>query len=370
MSPPNVISLVPPADSISDCLETLRAAIAAKDKTIAALMKRVHSTQSGHASGFELFRASAFLQRRLESQNQDLERTRAQLAASVAAHEQESARRAQLERDLAEASRIEALGRLAGGIAHEINTPAQYVGDNLRFLQESLARLLPVLLRAHADPSGLGAPDLQQLDACNDLDFLREEMPKAIAQSLEGMDHISNIVRSMKELCHPGGGNKVPVDLNRALQTAATVAKPELKYRAQVVQELEPNLPRTLGYASELGQVFLNLIVNASHAIEDAGICKDGNLGVIRLRTYSESDCVVAEVEDNGCGMPDNVKAKIFEPFFTTKEVGRGTGQGLAIARSVICQTHGGSISVESTLGNGSKFIIRLPITHEPSGAT
>lgn len=346
-------------------VDELRALLAARDKTIAVLTRRVQRAQSGEDSGFELFRASAFLQKQLEHQDKELSLLRQRLATEVKAHQDEVGHRARLERSLEEAGRVEALGRLAGGIAHEINTPTQYVGDNLRFLQDCLVQLAPVMKWLAAAREGGSDGVAAAPPECPDAAYLAAEMPAAIRQSLEGIEHIAGIVRSMKELCHPGGKTKSPVDVNRALQTAVNVARSEWKYRAEMHLALDAQLPHVPGFAAELGQVFLNLLVNAAHAIEDRRGRTGGGIGNIRLRTRAEGQWVAVEIEDDGCGMPPEVQKRIFEPFFTTKAVGRGTGQGLALAHSVVHQKHGGRIEVDSAVGKGTTFRVRLPIHDE-----
>lgn len=335
----------------------------AREKTIAALMRRVHRQQTGEDSGFELFRSSVVLQKRLHHQDDELSQLRTRLAAEVEAHQEALQHRARLERSLAEAGRIEALGRLAGGVAHEINTPTQYVGDNLRFLAGCVEQIARVLewAQQHAPETVFGDGT-----TAADIEYLRNEMPEAIRQSLEGIENIGGIVRSMKELCHPGTKTKAPVDLARVLETAVKVSRSEWKYRAEMQLELDPSLPTVPGFASELGQVFLNLFVNCAHAIEDRGPSHHGR---ITVRTRRDHDHAVVEVQDDGCGMPEHVRKRVFEPFFTTKKVGRGTGQGLPLAHSVIRQKHGGSIEVDSEVGVGTTVRIRLPLQAETDGA-
>ncbi len=263
-----------------------------------------------------------------------------------------------MEGQLAAAQKLESIGQLAAGIAHEINTPVQYVGDNLRFLQESMNDLRPLLdlCRTCALP---GIADAAQ-DA--DLEYLQEEMPKAAAQAQEGISRVSHIVRAMKEFSHPGTTQKVAADLNRALDSTLTVAHNEWKYVADLVADFDPNLPLVPCLPGEINQVFLNIIVNAAHAISD--VVGDGSAGkgTITVCTRLLTDCVEISVTDTGCGMTDEVKARIFDPFFTTKPVGRGTGQGLAISHTVVVEKHGGRIAVETAPGRGTRFIIHLPI--------
>jgi PAS domain S-box-containing protein len=265
--------------------------------------------------------------------------------------------RDRLEDNLRQAQKLEAIGQLAAGIAHEINTPTQYVGDNLRFLKESFGELdsmLAQLVKLGGSPAG-------KLLADADFDYLKEEIPRALNQSLEGVDRVAKIVRAMKEFSHPAR-EKTATDLNRAIQSTITVASNEWKYVAEVDMDLDTNLPAVHCSPAEFNQVVLNIVVNAAHAIGD--VVGDGarGKGKIRVKTRPEGDWAVIEISDTGCGMPPHIQQRIFDPFFTTKEVGKGTGQGLAIAHNVVVDKHGGSIKVQSSPGKGTTFIIRLPI--------
>ncbi len=265
--------------------------------------------------------------------------------------------RDRLEDNLRQAQKLEAIGQLAAGIAHEINTPTQYVGDNLRFLKESFGEL-DGLLSQLVDVGGAPAGKLLE-DA--DFDYLKEEIPRALNQSLEGVDRVAKIVRAMKEFSHPAR-EKTATDLNRAIQSTITVASNEWKYVAEVDLDLDANLPSVHCSPAEFNQVVLNIIVNAAHAISD--VVGDGGKGKgkIRVKTRADGDWAILEITDSGCGMPPHIQQRIFDPFFTTKEVGKGTGQGLAIAHNVIVDKHGGTIKVTSAPGAGTTFTIRLPI--------
>ncbi|HEU4779394.1 MAG TPA: ATP-binding protein, partial [Steroidobacteraceae bacterium] len=265
--------------------------------------------------------------------------------------------RDRLEDNLRQAQKLEAIGQLAAGIAHEINTPTQYVGDNLRFLKESFGEL-DSLLRQLVD---VGGEPADKLVGEADFEYLKEEIPRALNQSLEGVDRVAKIVRAMKEFSHPAR-EKTATDLNRAIQSTITVASNEWKYVAEIDMDLDADLPAVHCSPAEFNQVVLNMIVNAAHAISD--VVGDGGKGKgkIRVRTRADGDFAVVEISDSGTGMPLLVQQRIFEPFFTTKEVGKGTGQGLAIAHNVIVDKHGGAIKVTSSPGAGTTFTIRLPI--------
>ncbi len=200
-----------------------------------------------------------------------------------------------------------------------------------------------------------------------DVEYLMEEVPKAIDQSLEGVQRVATIVRSMKEFSHPGGADKQPADLNRAIESTITVARNEWKYVAEMVTDFDASLPLVPCLVGDFNQVILNMIINAAHAIRHVVGDNTGEKGTITLTTRRDGDWAEIRLSDTGTGMPAEVRAKIFDPFFTTKDVGKGTGQGLAIARAVVVKKHGGRIDVESEVGQGTTFIIRLPIEPEPA---
>jgi PAS domain S-box-containing protein len=265
--------------------------------------------------------------------------------------------RDRLEDNLRQAQKLEAIGQLAAGIAHEINTPTQYVGDNLRFLKESFGELGGLLARLVEQGGEAASKALSEAD----FDYLKEEIPRALNQSLEGVDRVAKIVRAMKEFSHPAR-EKTATDLNRAIQSTITVASNEWKYVAEIEMDLDSNMPSVHCSPAEFNQVVLNIVVNAAHAISD--VVGDGGKGKgkIRVKTRADGEWAVVEIADTGAGMPPHVQQRIFEPFFTTKEVGKGTGQGLAIAHNVIVDKHAGTIKVVSSPGAGTTFIIRLPI--------
>lgn len=268
-----------------------------------------------------------------------------------------------LEEERRQAQKLEAIGTLAGGIAHEINTPIQYIGDNVRFV----ASLLPDLIRLAEEIHK--AEDSQSLEAVwgtisgiangIDLDFIREEAPLALEQTLEGISSVSRIVLAMKEFSHPSLKDPVPFDLNRNIENTVTISRNEWKIVATVDLDLDPTMPPVTGLPGDLNQVFLNMVVNAAHAIEDA---RKPDLGVIRIVTRRADDLVTISIADTGCGIAEENLCKIFEPFFTTKDVGRGSGQGLAIAHDIVTRKHGGRIAVDSVPGEGTTFTITIPL--------
>ncbi|GAA1809099.1 hypothetical protein GCM10009835_30260 [Planosporangium flavigriseum] len=263
--------------------------------------------------------------------------------------------------------KLESLGRLSAGIAHEINTPIQFVGDNARFLAEAYQEILDLLAvyRDCMDMSN-GEIDLDErltraavAEREADIDYLTAEVPVALQQCLEGIDRVATLVRAMKSFSYKDSRDRSYADLNEALTTTLTVARNEVKYVADVVLDLG-ELPEVLCRIGDLNQVFLNLLVNAADAMQDKA--ERGERGEIRISTRVEGPMAVVSIADNGSGIPEHLQQVIFEQFFTTKEVGKGTGQGLALARNVIVDGHGGSIEVHSTPGEGTEFVLRLPI--------
>ena len=264
-----------------------------------------------------------------------------------------------VENRLSQAQRLESIGQLAAGIAHEINTPIQYIGDNTLFLQSSFQELISFMQKY-----GGFAPDSK---GDEEVQFLVEEIPTAIQECLEGIHRVSEIVQAMKEFSHPGVKERTHLDINHALQNTLAVTRNEWKYSAQIETDFDPNLPEVLCLPGEINQVFLNIIVNAAQAIQTLPNQLEGEKGTIKLSTRRVSGMVEVRISDTGPGIPEEIQPRIFEPFFTTKEVGKGTGQGLALAYDVIERKHEGSISFDTRPGYGTTFIIRLPI--QPSGS-
>lgn len=277
--------------------------------------------------------------------------------------------RKDLESQLMQAKKMESIGQLAAGIAHEINTPAQFVGDNTRFIKDAFQDLLELnnsfikLLQAARD--GTVTPELiKEVDSSAqnaDVEYLAEEIPPAIDQSLDGITRISNIVRAMKEFSHPGSKDQESADINQAIKNTITVASNEWKYVADVETDFATNLPPVTCFVQEVNQVVLNLIVNAAHAIEQGNGDGVTEKGVITISTRDLGKEVEIKVSDSGCGVPDEIKDRIFDPFFTTKAVGKGTGQGLSMAYRTIVEQHSGRLWVDSVKGEGSTFNIVIP---------
>ena len=271
---------------------------------------------------------------------------------------------------LRQAQKLEAVGQLAAGIAHEINTPTQYVGDNTRFLKDAFNDLQKAL-RAYArllEAGSTGAvPDdlvrsVEEAVQAADLDYLSGEIPLAIDQTLEGVERVATIVRAMKEFSHPGTHEKIPTDINKAISSTLIVCRNEYKYVADLETDFDESLPLVPCLPGDFNQVMLNLLVNAAHAIKAVLGPEPEGKGRITVSTRSNEGWAEVRISDTGCGIPPEIRSRIFDPFFTTKEVGKGTGQGLAIAHAVVVGKHAGTIDFESEVAKGTTFIIRLPL--------
>jgi two-component system NtrC family sensor kinase len=279
-----------------------------------------------------------------------------------------------MEGELRQAQKLESVGRLAAGIAHEINTPVQFVSDNLTFMREALPgladtiekyRALAISVDRIADPEATAAAHTaRQAEAAGDVDYTLANTPSALDTALDGLRRVAAIVRSMKEFAYPDRDEKTAIDLNRAIESTLMIAGHECKYVADVETDLA-TLPPVSCNAGEINQAVLNLVINAAHAIRDQ-VGTSGTKGKIRVRTRCLADAVEIAISDTGCGIPERIRDKIYDPFFTTKEVGQGTGQGLAIVRNVIVDKHGGSLRFESVVGAGTTFFVRLPLGAPP----
>jgi two-component system, NtrC family, sensor kinase len=282
--------------------------------------------------------------------------------------------RHQMEIQLRHAQKLESIGQLAAGIAHEINTPTQFIGDNLRFLQDVFTDLLRLLgqfkklleaARGQAFAQGL-TEEIEQTMRDINLADLEKELPQSASQALSGVLRVAKIVQAMKDFSHPGTETKVPLDLNRAIESTLTVCRNEWKYVADLQTDFDPSLPVVSCLPGEVNQVILNIVVNAAHAIADK--TRGQGKGLIAVSTRRQGDKAEIRISDNGTGIPEAARGRIFEPFFTTKEVGKGTGQGLAIARSVVVDKHQGEVFFETEIGRGTTFVIRLPLVESKTG--
>jgi len=306
-------------------------------------------------------------QMELEQDRADLLFARAELQRKNEELEQTLRELKQTEAELLQADKLASVGQLAAGIAHEINTPIQFVGDNVRActeMIEDVRRLIDAYRNLANDleqrgEHGSRLSDIRRIEKEIDIDFIFEDMPEASAQSLDGIERVRTIVQAMKDFAHGGGSDEWSTfDINAAMKTTMTIARNELKYVANVETDFG-TLPAMTGNVAELNQVFLNLLINAAHAIHDKG----GEVGVITVRTRSHEDWIVVSISDTGCGIPESIRNRIFDPFFTTKEVGRGSGQGLAISRNIIVDRHQGRLDVETTEGVGTTMHVWLPVS-------
>ncbi len=274
-----------------------------------------------------------------------------------------------LELQLRQAQKLEGIGQLAAGIAHEINTPTQFVGDNIRFLKDSWGPVAEFLnfcgtVQSECATGPVSREHLQQFCELHqkcDLEYLSEHIPKAIDLCLEGVKRIAKIVKGFKEFSHPGSEEKRAINLNQAIETTISVARHEWKYCAELVTAFDADLPLVPCLVGEFNQVMLNLIVNSAHAISNAAEKSGKGKGTITISTQREGEWARIAVADTGAGIPAEIRSRVFEPFFTTKEVGKGTGQGLALAHAAIVKRHQGQLWFESEPGQGTTFFIRLP---------
>jgi signal transduction histidine kinase len=279
----------------------------------------------------------------------------------------------ELQSQLTQAQKLESIGQLAAGIAHEINTPAQYIGDNIQFILEAYADGRKLLEKyCQIAEACRSIPDMEplvaEIDSIReeiDAAFLVQELPKAINQSREGIEHVSHIVRAMKEFAHPGTNGKQNIDINKSIQSTITISHNKWKDLADLETNLEPEMPLVSCLPIELNQVILALIINAADAISDAIKAGIREKGKIVISSYLRDKFVEIRIADTGTGIPENIRDKIYNPFFTTKDIGVGMGQGLAISHTIIVDKHQGTLTYETQTGEGTTFIIRLPLQLE-----
>jgi two-component system, NtrC family, sensor kinase len=257
------------------------------------------------------------------------------------------------EERMASSDRLESIGRLAAGVAHEINTPIQYLNDSVSFIREGVGELLAYIDTLHA-----AMP--QKPEGNDDVEYLRDELPPALSRVADGLTRIAEIVRSMKHFSHADQREMSQVDLNASIASTLVIARSEYKDCADL-ETSYGEIPPITCHGGQINQVVLNLVVNAAHAIADV-VKKNGGRGKITVKTSVQDNFVVIAISDTGGGIPEGIRARIFDPFFTTKEVGKGTGQGLSIARNVIAKGHGGELDFDTEMGQGTTFQVRLPI--------
>ncbi|WP_353612780.1 HAMP domain-containing sensor histidine kinase [Mangrovibacter phragmitis] len=344
--------------------------LAARDKTIEVLKRRIaRESHLSNTTPFAILEQNVGLEKVVALKTQELEKKRRELETAL-----DELRITQSQ--LLQAQKMESIGQLAAGIAHEINTPAQYVSDNVGFVKsasDSLLHLLDaaLILADSVREQMTEMPALQAFDTAlkkTKVDFFRQQVPNALDESLEGLGRITKIVSAMKEFSHPSQNEKEYADIREIINTTITVARNEWKYVATLNTYFADNLPQVPCLRDMIGQVILNLVINAAHAIADkvqAGVKEKGN---IEISVIPKNDYLEVKVKDDGTGIPENIRNRIFEPFFTTKAVGKGTGQGLAIVYSTIVDKHNGQIRCESEPGIGTTFIIELPLHYIAEG--
>ncbi|NMP28376.1 ATP-binding protein [Rahnella sp. SAP-1] len=341
--------------------------LAARDKTIDVLKRRI-AQEARHSSTtpFAILEQNVGLEQVVVRKTLELENERHELEKALA-----ELRLTQVQ--LLQAQKMESIGQLAAGIAHEINTPTQYVSDNVGFVKTATIALLSLLdsamaMSAAAQEKMADEPTVAEFEALlkrTKMAFLRRQIPSALDESLEGLGHIAKIVSAMKEFSHPSKDEKELVDVREVINTTVTVARNEWKYVSELETDFEDDLPLLPCLRDMIGQAILNLVVNAAHAIADTiqeGVKEKGSIivSVMRNGEYME-----IRVKDDGGGIPVAIRSRIFDPFFTTKAVGKGTGQGLAIVYSTVVDKHKGRIRCESEVGVGTTFILQLPLRCE-----
>jgi two-component system NtrC family sensor kinase len=344
-------------------VEVLERKLRAKEKTIRVLIQRVEDSATEGHSAFWVLEQNISLEKMVAKRTGEIQAQKAQLTQALTQLRGTQAK-------LLQAQKLEAIGQLAAGIAHEVNTPTQYVSDNTAFAQRAVTGLVSALHATVAvvEAAKAGSVDRALLDAADaalkkaKLGFVLKQLPLALEQALEGLGRITSIVQAMKEFSHPSGAEKSPVNLREAIETTVAVARNEWKYVAEVELDFAPDLPLVPVLRNEFNQVILNLIVNAAHAIGDVTGGGAEGKGKITISGSLQGERVEIRVSDSGSGIPESARARVFEPFFTTKAVGKGTGQGLAIAYSVVVDKHQGSIAFETDEGKGTTFIIGLPL--------
>jgi two-component system, NtrC family, sensor kinase len=350
----------------SATIAKLQAKLKAQQKTIEALMNAAEQRTSEGPSSLELLSQNLSLERVVQQKTEILQRQGEELKKALQDLQLTQTR-------LLQAQKLESVGQLAAGIAHEINTPAQFIGSNIDFLKDSFSDVIQLIdalqkvLEAIVQGSAIveTGREAEKLLEEFDWNYLKEEIPTAILQSKEGIKRVTTIVQAMKEFSHPGSKEKGFYDLNKIIETTITVASNEWKYCAEIETHFDPDLPQVFCLADEIGQVFLNILINASHAIAGK-TTNNTEKGLITITTHRSPEQVEIHIEDTGGGIPENIRERVFDPFFTTKSVGKGTGQGLAISHDVITKKHNGGISFTSEAGKGTIFTISLPIKPKP----
>ena len=342
----------------------------AKEKTIRVLIQRVEDSSNEGRSAFWVLEQNIALEKMVAKRTAEIHAQKEQLSQALAQLQGTQVK-------LIQAQKLEAIGQLAAGIAHEVNTPTQYVSDNTAFAQRAVAGLITALQASMAvvqaaKEGAVGSALLEAADSAVQkakVAYLFKQLPRALDQAQEGLGRIATIVQAMKEFSHPSGAEKKLVNLREAIETTVSVARNEWKYVAEVEVDFEPDFPPVPVLRNEFNQVVLNLIVNAAHAIAEANDGGNAGKGKIVISAKVRGEHAEIAISDTGAGIPVAARVRIFEPFFTTKAVGKGTGQGLAIAYSVIVDKHQGGLTFETELGVGTTFLISLPLVSRPASS-
>jgi len=345
-----------------DGIAELERKLAAQKKINAVLTDRIERHDSSLGNAGSMIEQNLILERLVTNKTRELESERHELRRALRELQDTQTL-------LLQAQKMESIGQLAAGMAHEINTPIQYVSDNVKFVQRCFEPVMAVaesvneLLRAwrRNELSEAAVAECETKIARLKFDYIKRNVPSALEQSLEGLHRVATIVAAMKDFSHPSTGVKDAVDLGEVINVATTVARNEWKYVADLELAISPDLPQVPCLRDEIGQVILNLVVNAAHAIGDA-IKDSGSKGLIRITAERRDNFVEVRIQDSGTGIPDHVRARVFDPFFTTKAVGKGTGQGLAISYVTVVEKHQGKIFFETEIGHGTTFVIQLPL--------
>lgn len=362
---------VPPADASPETrIAALERMLAARDRTIEVLIQKLENRANGDPSAFALLEQNIALENVVSRKTRELDRERQQLQDALTELRTTQAR-------LVQSQKMEAIGQLAAGVAHEINTPVQYVSDNVSFLRSGFDTLLGVVdqyiaLLSEAQAAPLSAERIEAAAAAVKaarLDYLRRNVPDAFEESSEGLNRVATIVTAMKRFSHPSGEDMEPADLADIVTTTVVVARNEWKYVAELETSFDERLGKVPCFRDEISQVVLNLVVNAAHAIGELVVNNPGSKGRILVSTHLAGELAEIRVADTGGGIPEAIQRSVFDPFFTTKPVGKGTGQGLSMAYSTIVDKHHGRLYFESVAGQGTTFFIQLPLTQQADDA-
>ena len=316
------------------------------DKEDLDLFATISSLVAAAVKNAQLFQKIATQNQQLEVTNKELKETQLKLL---------------------QAQKLEAIGQLAAGIAHEINTPIQFIGDNTKFFGESISTIkgaidqYKTLLQKAISGKPPSKNCMEELDEEYDLEYILSEIPDSIRATQDGVHRVSSIVQGLKAFSHPDTGEKVLFNVNEGIKNTTIICRNEWKFIADLVLNLDDDLPMVPCFPGDFNQVIMNIIINGAHAISER-LQNTNEIGLIQISTSLEKNHIIIRLKDNGIGMDNDSLKRIFDPFFTTKEVGQGTGQGLSISRNIIVNKHSGTLEVESIKGESSIFTISLPL--------